>query len=187
VAYSSILKLEAVYPSETSINVYQTIRLQLSDDNTLHVLNFIVTVILVCYSLSQRFEHATFSKNSSAVYILRYFSLSWWRYMNIHLVPPVLYTWSEIIFTCTPVFRSQHVRLKNCTKYKWHKIEGSRNSVVGIATGYGLDDGGGRSSSPGRVKNFLFSTSSRPALGSTQPPIQWVPVGLSAGREADHL
>jgi hypothetical protein len=28
-----------------------------------------------------------------------------------------------------------------------------------------------RSSSPGRVKNFLFSTSSRPALESTQPPI----------------
>jgi hypothetical protein len=33
----------------------------------------------------------------------------------------------------------------------------------------------GRSSSPGRLKNFLFSTSSRPALGSTQPPTKWVP------------
>jgi hypothetical protein len=32
---------------------------------------------------------------------------------------------------------------------------GSRGSVVGIATGYGLEDRGGRSSSPGRVKNFL--------------------------------
>jgi hypothetical protein len=28
----------------------------------------------------------------------------------------------------------------------------------------------GQSSSPGRVKNFHFSTSSRPALGSTKPP-----------------
>jgi hypothetical protein len=27
----------------------------------------------------------------------------------------------------------------------------------------------GRSSSPGRVKNFFFSTSSRPPLGPTQP------------------
>jgi hypothetical protein len=49
----------------------------------------------------------------------------------------------------------------------------------------------GQSSSPGRVKNFLYSTASRPALGSTQPPIQWVLGVLSQGikrpgREADH-
>jgi hypothetical protein len=50
----------------------------------------------------------------------------------------------------------------------------------------------GRSFSLGRVKNFLFSTSSRPALGSTKPPIQSVPGELSPGvlrpeREANHL
>jgi hypothetical protein len=48
----------------------------------------------------------------------------------------------------------------------------------------------GRSSSDSRVKNFLFSMSSRPALGSTQPPIQCVPGaftgGKAVGREADH-
>jgi hypothetical protein len=38
---------------------------------------------------------------------------------------------------------------------------------------------------------FLFTTVSRPALGPTQPPIQWVPGVLSLGvkrlgREADH-
>jgi hypothetical protein len=49
----------------------------------------------------------------------------------------------------------------------------------------------GRSSSPGRVKNFLFTTSSRPNLGSTQLPIPWAPGALSLGvkrpgREADH-
>jgi hypothetical protein len=48
-----------------------------------------------------------------------------------------------------------------------------------------------RSSNSGRVKNFLFSKSPRPTPGSTQPPIQWVPVALSpglkrSGREADH-
>jgi hypothetical protein len=32
-------------------------------------------------------------------------------------------------------------------------------------------------SSPGKVKNFLISTSSRPVLRPTQPPIQWVPCG----------
>jgi hypothetical protein len=49
----------------------------------------------------------------------------------------------------------------------------------------------GQSSSPGRVKSFLFSTSSRPAMGPTQPPIQGVPVNLSPGvkrpgRKANH-
>jgi hypothetical protein len=41
------------------------------------------------------------------------------------------------------------------------------------------------------VKNFLFSTSSRLAVGSTQPPIQWLPGALSPRlklpeRGADH-
>jgi hypothetical protein len=49
----------------------------------------------------------------------------------------------------------------------------------------------GLSSSPDKVKEILFSTSSRPALGFTKPLIQWVPGTLSpgvkrAGREADH-
>jgi hypothetical protein len=66
-----------------------------------------------------------------------------------------------------------------------------RDSVVGIVTGYGLDDRGGRISSPGRVKNFLFSTSSRPTPRSIQPPIQRVSGALSPGlkgpgREARH-
>jgi hypothetical protein len=61
--------------------------------------------------------------------------------------------------------------------------------VVGIATGYGLDDRGVGSRVP--VGSRMFSTSSRPALGSTQPPFQWVPGALSPeikrpGREADH-
>jgi hypothetical protein len=45
-------------------------------------------------------------------------------------------------------------------------------------------------SSPGRDWEF-FSSASTPALGPTQPPIQWVPGSLTLGvklpgREADH-
>jgi hypothetical protein len=50
------------------------------------------------------------------------------------------------------------------------------DSSVSIATGHGLEGG----------TIFLFSTSSRPALEITQPPIQWVsrssfPGGKAAG------
>jgi hypothetical protein len=39
----------------------------------------------------------------------------------------------------------------------------------------------GQSSSLSRVRNVPFSTSSRLAVGSTQPPIQWVPGFFSRG------
>ena len=62
---------------------------------------------------------------------------------------------------------------------------GDRDSSVGIATRYGLD-GQGIESRRGRD----FPQPSRPPLGPTQPPIQWVP-GLSRGvkrpgRGVDH-
>jgi hypothetical protein len=63
------------------------------------------------------------------------------------------------------------------------------DSAVDIVTGYGLDDGG--VGVRVQVVSRIFSTSSRPALGPSQPPIQWVPGALSPGvkrqgRESDH-
>jgi len=57
------------------------------------------------------------------------------------------------------------------------------------ALGYGLDDQ--RFKSWQGLGIFLFTTESRPALGPTQPPIQWVPEDLflgvkQPGCEADH-
>jgi hypothetical protein len=56
----------------------------------------------------------------------------------------------------------------------------SRDSSVGIATGLGLDD---RGSIPSRGKIFLISTASRPALGPTQSPIQWILGAISLGEK----
>jgi hypothetical protein len=62
---------------------------------------------------------------------------------------------------------------------------GVLDSSVGIATDYGLD-GPGIEIRWGRD----FSHTSRPTLGPTQPPVQWVPRlsrgAKRPGRSADH-
>jgi hypothetical protein len=64
-----------------------------------------------------------------------------------------------------------------------------RGCVVSIATSCELDERGVGVRVP--VGSRIFSMSSRPVLGSTQPPIQWVPAALSPrvkrqGRETEH-
>jgi hypothetical protein len=49
-----------------------------------------------------------------------------------------------------------------------------RDSVVGTATGYGLDGRNVGSSNASRGKICVLSTPRRPALRSSKPPIQYV-------------
>ena len=56
-------------------------------------------------------------------------------------------------------------------------IFGSRDSSVIIVTRLRAGWSGGRISSGGK-RFFLFSKTFRPALGTTQPPIKWVPASF---------
>ena len=64
--------------------------------------------------------------------------------------------------------------LKHSGKLRRYLYVCGPGSSVGIATDYGLDVPG---SGPGGDEIFRPS---RPALGSNQPPVKWVP-GLSGG------
>jgi len=55
-----------------------------------------------------------------------------------------------------------------------------RDSSVGIATRYGLDGPGIESRWSGDLPHL-----SRPALGPTQPPIQWVTGSFQGGKAAE--
>jgi hypothetical protein len=57
----------------------------------------------------------------------------------------------------------------------------SRGSSGSIVSDYGLDDRVVEVRSPTGAEDFSSTHASRPALGPTQPPIQWVPGVLSAG------
>jgi hypothetical protein len=54
-------------------------------------------------------------------------------------------------------------------------------SSVSIMSGYGLEDRAIGVRSPAGAKIFSLTSMSRPALGPTQSPVQWVPGVLSPG------
>jgi hypothetical protein len=67
------------------------------------------------------------------------------------------------------------------------RMNESRDSSVGMATGYELD---GRGCNPAGARDFFYPTACRPALEPTQHPIQWLPGALPEikrpAREAHH-
>jgi hypothetical protein len=76
--------------------------------------------------------------------------------------------------------------------YSYYKTKGSRVSSVSTVSDYGLDDRAIGDRSPAVQRIFPLTSVTRPALGPTQPPIQWVPGVLSPWvkarprRDADH-
>jgi hypothetical protein len=99
---------------------------------------------------------------------------NWWEYWPITHIFAYRNLWNRGTVLPCMIIRYNYKTLR----YLWE-------SPVGIATGW---TAGVRVSAGAGI--FLFSTVSRPALESTQPPIHWVPWALSSGvkrleREAD--
>jgi hypothetical protein len=102
--------------------------------------------------------------------------------------------WHQITLPCVLVFSSDKIDF-DLMSIDSETLElgigtGLCNFLSGYSVGVSTNFIGSfvRAGRPGfdsrQCKIFLFSTASRPALGSTQPPIQWVPGGSFPGGKA---
>ena len=98
-----------------------------------------------------------------------------WKYLLWNLTRSLSFL--RVSCNCASIVSLPDCSVSKYYYYYYYYYMG-RDSSVGTATRYGLD-GPGIESRWGRD----FSQPSRPALGPTQPPIQWVP-GLFPGGKA---
>jgi hypothetical protein len=72
--------------------------------------------------------------------------------------------------------------INKCNKKGGRQYISEPGSSVSVVSGYGLDDQAIEVRSPAEMKGFFpVASVSRPALGPTQTPVQWVPGVLSPG------
>jgi hypothetical protein len=102
-----------------------------------------------------------------------------WPMLLVFFLSPPGWIPVQYFAEATPIF-FQNISYSLSVNYPtiWRR---SRNSYIGIATGCGLDSWGVGVRVPVGGKIFLLSMFTRPVLGPTQPPIQWVPGNLTPG------
>jgi hypothetical protein len=141
------------------------------------------------------------------MYVVLFYIILQYSFGGI-LVVKMIWLWSQSIFVIFKVKDNTKLIFSNkimiwiivstsvpcCSVVPLNKISllvllGSRGSSGSIVSDYGLDDRTiGRSRFDPRQGHriFLLAPASRPALGPTQPPIQWVPgvlyPGVKSGR-----
>jgi hypothetical protein len=111
----------------------------------------------------------------------RYFSWVYWTiYKSLNHEIPCYVISTQLIYVCLFFLRPSILRNKLLVSYSCLTYISAkrRDSAVGIANGYRLDDQGIRVRVPVVVRIF---TSFRSVLRSTQPPIQWVPAVFPPG------
>jgi hypothetical protein len=108
----------------------------------------------------------------------------WWTHTHTHIY--IIYKNTEALLEAS---REDDIDV-NTEKTKYEFIS-RRDSSVGIALGYGLDDRGSRVRFPAEAGNFSSHHRVQNGSGATQPPIQCVAAAISLGvkrpgREANH-
>jgi hypothetical protein len=113
--------------------------------------------------------------------VLEYFKIKYREILGCNeiLWKDTLFKFEFKIFLLNLTFRIA-INYKKCGRHAFIFFLLSTDSAVSTAAGYGQDG----SSSPGRAKIFLLSTSSRLVLGPTLPPIQWARGLFSRGKAA---